>query len=92
MKVNVRYFLELKKATSKKEESIDVKVPTVESLLKTLVSKYGEEVAKMIVDEKTKVIGTRVKVLVNGRDIRFLEFLDTQLAEGDTVSVMPALR
>lgn len=92
MKVNVRYFLELKKATSKKEESIDVEVPTVDSLLKVIVSKYGEEVSKMIVDEKTKVIGARVKVLVNGRDIRFLNFLNTRLAEDDTVSVMPALR
>jgi len=55
-----------------------------------LAEKYGEQIRNKIYDEKG-MLRRFVNIYVNGKDIRFLKHLDTQLNDEDHVSIIPAV-
>lgn len=57
-------------------------------LLEELVKAVGPHLREALYDERGS-LRPFLKVLVNGRDIEFLSGLDTQLSEGDEVSIIP---
>jgi molybdopterin synthase sulfur carrier subunit len=62
---------------------------TVRSLVQTLSDKYSHgELERQVFDESGKV-HKYVKILVNGRDVDFLEGPSTQLKDGDTLAMFP---
>lgn len=69
-------------------ESVDVQGKTIRELIENLESNHAG-IKERLMDEK----GVRrfVNLYVGEEDIRFLDGLDTELKEGDEVSIVPAI-
>lgn len=68
--------------------SLDITLPpraTIRSLLAVMEADRPELVGKL----KSGISDGYLNVLVNGRNIRFLDDLDTQLHQGDSVALLP---
>ena len=90
MKVVVKAFATIREALGRGwmsmelEEGVDVK-----RLLEKLSEIHGERFTKLVLDPDEGKVAAGVKVLVNGRDIEFLEGLRTRLRDGDVVALIP---
>jgi|TARA_B100001971_G_C18190080_1_gene538076 adenylyltransferase/sulfurtransferase len=69
---------------------IEVDATTVGDAVSLLVSKYGEEFERRILDP-TGQPKRLLNFYVNGKNIRFLSNFDTKLNEGDVVMLLPAV-
>ena len=72
------------------EKSSDLEASTLKEALGVLTEKYGEQLKNRIYDEKGN-LRRFVNIYVNGKDIRFLEHLDTELSDYDKISIIPAV-
>lgn len=92
MQVSVRFFTSLREITGKREETLefrnDEKV-TVDSVLKRLTKKYGRSFVEYVYDSSTGEVKGFLQFLVNGRSASTLEGLDTKLADGDVLAIIP---
>lgn len=92
MELSVRYMLELRDIAGLKEETLVIdNDSSVLDLLGTLFSRYPA-IQTVLVDKRTEPSAPRVTVLVNGRNVKFLNGLQTPLSPGDLVCVQPATR
>ena len=87
--------------------SVTVRIPTPLRKLtqeKDVVAAAGDTLAAVIIDLESSYPGLQtrlvdeegairrfVNVFVNGEDVRFLDGLGTAVAEGDEVSIVPAV-
>ena len=88
--VTVRTILTIKKILGKGE--IELSVPeksTMQELVTTLVNSFGDELASLLLDPKTRKILPHIRLMVNGRDIAFLSGMETVLQPGDDVLILP---
>ncbi len=69
---------------------IEVDATTVGDAVSTLVSKYGEEFERRVLDPMGKP-KRLLNFYVNGKNIRFLSNFDTKLNDGDVVMLLPAV-
>jgi molybdopterin synthase sulfur carrier subunit len=83
----VRYFALLRDVTGKKEEEWLRPEATLGDLLRALVAQYGRAFERWVL--KDGDLWNLVIVLVNGRDVRHMQRLDTPLAPTDTVVIFP---
>ena len=88
VKVKVTFYGALARVTGEKEA--EVEASTLKEALTGLVAKYGEPFGQRVYDE-TGNPRRLVNIYVNGKDVRFLNRLDTALKHGDDVSIMPAV-
>lgn len=89
--VEVEYKLALRKITGKKTEEIEAADPSLNGLMNELVFRYGSTLREeLLTDEEN--IRPHAKILINGRDVRFLRKLETELKSGDTVAIWLAVR
>ncbi len=87
MKVKVKFFKLFREVTGKTEDEVQSpSVITIEELLTQLSKKFGIDFAENLYDRKGKV-KEYVQILINGKDIKVLQGLETKLGEGDTVSI-----
>ena len=87
-RVKVTFYGALARTTGEKEA--EVEASTLKGALSRLITKYGADLKERIYDE----IGNPrrfINIYVNGKDIRFLDRLETNLNHGDAVSIMPAV-
>ena len=92
MELSVRYILELRDIAGVKEEKLAVgDGSTIQDLLSFLFERYPD-MRTVLVDKTFGQATPRVRVLVNGRDMRFLNGFQTPLVAGDLVCVQPATR
>ncbi|HTO46084.1 MAG TPA: ubiquitin-like small modifier protein 1 [Burkholderiales bacterium] len=84
--MRIAYFATLRDVAGKREEGWDRPAATVGDLLRDLVAKYGPEFARWVFEQGELRLAI---VLVNGRDVRGLQRLDTPLAPADTVTIFP---
>ena len=92
MQVSVRFFTSLREVTNKKEETL--KFPegervTVEVVLKTLAQRCGNPFVEYVYDEKTGEVRGFLQFLVNGKSAATMNGLDTELADGDVLAILP---
>ena len=92
MQVSVRFFTSLREVINKKEETL--KFPegekvTVEVVLKTLAQRYGNRFVEYVYDEKTGEVRGFLQFLVNGKSAATMNGLDTELADGDVLAILP---
>jgi MoaD family protein len=87
-KVKVTFFGPLTETT--RESDIEIEAFTIKDAISILAGKYGEHFKSRVCDERGR-LRKFVNVYVNGRDIRFINHLDTILNEGDAVSIIPAV-
>ena len=87
MPINVRIPTPLRTLTGGADE-VAIAGATVRELIENLEKKHPG-LKERLCDEK----GVRrfVNIYANEEDIRFLDNLDTQLKEGDSVSIVPAI-
>ncbi|MFQ5999404.1 MAG: MoaD family protein [Candidatus Bathyarchaeia archaeon] len=87
-KVKLRFLSTLATVVGRKE--LETEASTLKEALDALTAEYGDKF-------KTKVFDTtgnpkrQIKIYVNGKDIRFLNKLDTLLNDGDEVLILPAV-
>jgi molybdopterin synthase sulfur carrier subunit len=88
--VKVRTILALKKILGKGE--VELAVPegsTLRELLAMLVEKWGDELGSRLFEPKTRTVLPYIRLMVNGRDIAFLDRMETVLRNGDDVLILP---
>lgn len=61
------------------------------NLLQILKQKYGKQFEERVFLEESGNVRVEIRMLLNGRDISFLNGLDTALADGDKFSIIPPL-
>ncbi|MEU9122681.1 MoaD/ThiS family protein [Streptomyces sp. NPDC048506] len=87
--------------------AIEVRIPTILRTYtegKKAVEGSGETLADLFTDLETRHVGIRarlvddeqqlrrfVNVYLNDEDVRFLEGISTKLADGDSVTILPAV-
>ena len=87
MTVQVRYFASFREAIGEKET--EESAENIRDLLHSLAEKYEPLKDELFEDEDGEKLKNHVNLLVNGNQIRTLEGLDTELEDGDTVSIYP---
>jgi molybdopterin synthase sulfur carrier subunit len=90
IRVRVRVFATLRDVVGTRE--VDFQLPssvTVRSLIWTLSNDYSQGKLEKEVFEKNGKVQKYVKILVNGRDIDFLDGPSTQLNDGDIIAIFP---
>ena len=87
MAVEVKLAANLQKLVGG-QKSVSVEGSTVGEVLDDLESKHPGVKETIMADGE---IHRFVNIYLNDEDIRFLKQLDTQLSEGDVLSVLPAL-
>ncbi len=88
MSVHVLIPTPLRKFTNN-EETVVVSAGTVETMVRELELNFPG-ISKSLLDDKG-VLRKFVNVYVNEEDIRFLEGKDTEIKDGDAVSIVPAI-
>jgi len=86
-RVKVEALGHLRELTGKKELEVELAIPTIEELIRSLSSRYGENFTRAVVDSDSGEL--QVLILVNGKDIDFLQKLRTPLRNGDRVAIIP---
>ncbi|MEM3731056.1 MAG: ubiquitin-like small modifier protein 1 [Candidatus Bathyarchaeia archaeon] len=91
MRVSVRFFTSLRELTGKREETLefsDSERVTVNLVLRALAERYGKGFVDYVYDRKGEVKGF-LQFLVNGRSVSNFKGLDTELADGDVLAIIP---
>jgi len=92
LQVSVRFFTSLRELTSKREETLkfrDGETVTVDKVLKRLAKRYGQSFVEYVYDSKNGEVKGFLQFLVNGRSASTLNGLDTTLADGDVLAIIP---
>ncbi|GAB6880541.1 MoaD/ThiS family protein [Halorubrum gandharaense] len=87
MELELRFFATFREAVGGKTVYREVDDDaTVGDLLRALEADYDGLAGNLIVDGE---LAPQINVLKNGREVLHLDGLDTELADGDRVSVFP---
>ncbi len=54
-----------------------------------MVDTYGDELASHLFQPKSTTLLSYLRLMVNGRDIAFLDGMNTLLKEGDEILILP---
>ena len=88
--IKIRTILDFKKVIGSRE--ITLLVPpatTLKALLRIMIKKWGRELATRLCERDSNKPLPYIRLMVNGRDIAFLNRLETELREGDEVLILP---
>ena len=90
IKVKLRTILNFKKIIGKGEVDFPVEDGTnLEAALDKIVETYGEELKSNLFDPDNGNLLQHIRLMVNGRDIAFLNGLQTILQDGDEILILP---
>ncbi len=88
MSVTVKIPTVFRKFTAD-ESTVNVDAGTIADVIAQLEGKYPDLKGQLLTEEGD--LHRFVNVYVNDEDARYLEKLDTKVAEGDTVSILPSV-
>ena len=88
MLIRVRFFGDLKKNVDKRW--MIVEFPQDSTLLE-LISNIANNLDSSLLDKlvEKNAVRSEIRILVNGRNIIYLNKLGTKLSDGDVVTIMP---
>jgi len=92
LKIQVKLYGVFRSAAGSSQIQLDVpsQKPTVRSAIEILVSKAEfHELEPLLIDRDTKDPRPNALIMVSGREIGTMDGLDTILAEGDELSLLP---
>ncbi|MBS7607662.1 MAG: ubiquitin-like small modifier protein 1 [Candidatus Bathyarchaeia archaeon] len=92
LRVSVRFFTTLREITGKREETLEFpegEHVTLASVLKRLSERYGKGFVEYVYDSKTGDVKGFLQFLINGRSASTLKGLETELADGDVLAIIP---
>jgi MoaD family protein len=87
-KVKLRLLATLATAIGRNE--VETEASSLNEALYALTAEYGDKFKTKIFDA-TGNLKRQIKIYVNGKDIRFINHLDTSLKDGDDVLIIPAV-
>lgn len=87
--MKISYFALLRTATRKHDEDWTRPAPTLRVLMRDLAAEYGPEFARWVMKDG-ELSGLAI-ILVDGRDVRGLQGLDTPLTPDSNVFIFPPL-
>jgi molybdopterin synthase sulfur carrier subunit len=88
--VKVRTILTMKTIMGSGEIELPVADgSTLGQLIVTLVNRYGDDLASHLYEPNSKNLRSYIRLMVNGRDIAFLNGMETVLRNGDEVLILP---
>ena len=73
---------------------IELSIPersTLEELLATMVKRWGKELSSRLLESNSSIPLPYIRLMVNGRDIAFLNRVKTELQEGDEILILPPI-
>jgi sulfur-carrier protein len=88
--VKIRTILTIKQVLGKGE--LEFSIPeqsTLSDLVALLVGRWGDELSSLILDPRSHAVLPHIRFMVNGRDIAFLNRMETVLRDGDEVLMLP---
>lgn len=88
----MRFFTTLREITGKREETLefpDREHVTLASVLERLAERYGKGFMEYVYDSKTGDVKGFLQFLINGRSASTLKGLETELADGDILAIIP---
>ncbi|SET10269.1 molybdopterin synthase sulfur carrier subunit [Natronincola peptidivorans] len=62
---------------------------TIHDLLKKISELHGEKFKKEVLNQEGKGLAPRYKILINGKNIKTMDYFDTVLENGQTIHIMP---
>jgi molybdopterin synthase sulfur carrier subunit len=74
------------------QEVIEFPIPegtTVKALLALMVDKWGARLSSYFSDAEQDRPLPKIRIVVNGRDIGFLQGMETELRDGDEILMLP---
>jgi MoaD family protein len=87
MKIRVKAFAIFREVMDKEIEITLTGVPTVTDLLGEIIRRYPG--FREMAFESTGALKHFVNILHNGRNIQFIQGLDTPLSDGDLIALFP---
>ncbi|MDQ1280604.1 MAG: sulfur-carrier protein [Thermoproteota archaeon] len=88
-RIAIQVFASLREILGFNRLEFETPATTVAQLIDFISVKYKPEFSERLIESKTTHLKKYHKILVNGRDIEFLENLDTRLKDGDEVVFFP---
>lgn len=88
----MRFFTSLREITGRREETLDFsdsEKVTVNMVLKRLAERYGRRFVEYVFDRRTGEVKRFLQFLINGRSASTPYELDTELADGDVLAIIP---
>ena len=92
MQISVRFFTSLREITGKREETLefaDGEIVTLDKVLKRLAKRHGKSFVEYVYGSKTSEVKGFLQFLVNGRSTSKIDVLNTKLANGDVLAIIP---
>jgi len=89
VKVNVRPLGVFRGLSGKGQISLNLKKPTVRGVVLKLVESLSVEGKRLLVDPELNDPRPNALILVNGKEINVLKGLETELKDGDEVTLIP---
>jgi len=86
MKIKVKIFATLRDSVGWKEKEYNVEAKDINNFLKEVV---GGKLYNIIMDKSKGELNPQYKILLNGRDIDFLDGLKTKLKDQDLIAIFP---
>ncbi|WEU39828.1 MAG: MoaD family protein [Candidatus Odinarchaeum yellowstonii] len=93
MKVTVKFLANMGIFMGIRELNLELddgKEYTIKDIIERITRETGKDLKGKIMDERGQSTG-RVRIVLNGRDIVSLSRFDTKVADGDNISMFPAL-
>ena len=92
IKVKIYTILTLKQILGQREFEVSVQEgSTVRNLLSWMTERWGDKLSPHLFQPESDRVLSHIRLLVNGRDIQFLNGVDTVLHDGDEFSMLPIL-
>jgi len=92
LEISVRFFTILREVTGKKEETIKFKtgeIVTVNAIIERIAKEYGKNFTDYVFDRRTGEVKGFLQFLINGRSASTIRGLETKLADGDILAIIP---
>jgi molybdopterin synthase sulfur carrier subunit len=89
VEVNIRLLGVYRGLTGKRQISLNLKKPTVRSVVQKLSESLSAEARRLLIDPELNDPRPNALILVNGKEINVLRGLETELKDGDEVTFVP---
>ena len=89
IKVNVRLLGVFRGLSGKSQITLKLERPTVRKVIQKLANSLPVEAKRLLVDPELNDPRPNAIILINGKEIGVLKGLETEIKEGDEVTLIP---